>query len=112
MAQDFAKAFYNSDLWKQVRLSILKRDCYMCQMNGCSNPAEEVHHIKKLTPSNINDPMVSVNQNNLISLCGSCHKLIHKADKAAGIRKKNSRSAQKILPDIIFDENGYPVPVK
>ena len=46
MARAFAKAFYNSGVWKEVRESILKRDNYMCQMEGCHNPAEEVHHKK------------------------------------------------------------------
>lgn len=112
MAQEFAKAFYNSEVWKQVRISILKRDSYLCQMRGCHNPAEEVHHKIKLTPDNINDPKITVNPGNLISLCSECHKQIHKADKAAGLRKKNRKTSKKILPDIIFDENGYPIPIK
>lgn len=38
------------------------------------NPAEEVHLKKELTPDNINDISVTVNPDNLISLCGDCHK--------------------------------------
>ena len=88
---------------------MLKRDRYMCQSKGCYNPAEEVHHIIHLTEENINDPNITVNPKNLISLCGECHKAIHKPDKVAGLKKRASK--QSILPEIEFDENGYPVPV-
>ena len=111
MAQEFSKAFYKSDVWKDVRLSILKRDRYICQAAGCHNPAEEVHHKIRLTPENINDPNVTVNPKNLISLCGDCHKTIHKSDRASGRRNNRKESGNKILPDVVFDENGYPIPV-
>ena len=68
-----------------------------------------MHHIIHLTPDNINNPEVTVNPNNLISLCGECHKAIHKRDKVAGIKKRvNTKS---FLPEVIFDDNGYPIPV-
>jgi len=116
MARDFAKSFYKSKLWQDTREAILKRDKYRCQMQGCYNPAEEVHHIKYLTPSNIGDVNITVNPANLICLCGDCHKAIHKGDKVAGIKKRATehRMADKnkcILPEIEFDENGYPLPV-
>ena len=38
------------------------------------NLAEEVHHKKELTPKNINDISVTVNPNNIISLCDDCHE--------------------------------------
>lgn len=108
MAQEFAKAFYNSKLWQQCREQILKRDRYLCQTRGCHNIAEEVHHIRKLTPSNINDPSVSLNPDNLTSLCGDCHKARHVQDKLEGRKKRN---AHKVLPDVIFDEEGYPIEI-
>lgn len=114
MAKEFAKAFYHSKVWKEVRESILKRDKYMCQMAGCHNPAEEVHHKKRLTPDNINDVSITVNPDNLISLCGNCHKAIHAEDKCAGLRAKcvstkYVSTAEHVLPDIIFDDKGYPI---
>lgn len=111
MAKEFSKAFYKSDVWREVRESILKRDRYICQAAGCHNPAEEVHHKIRLTPDNINDPNITVNPKNLISLCGDCHKIIHKGDRTAGARNKREQSGKKILPDVIFDENGYPIPI-
>lgn len=101
MAKDWAKAFYNSTAWKQTRLCVLKRDRYRCQQPGCRRTAEEVHHIKELTEDNVNDIRVSLNINNLTSLCSDCHKAITKRMKTKGYG---------ILEDIVFDENGYPIP--
>lgn len=109
MAKKWAKAFYNSGAWKETREQILKRDRYMCQTKGCYRPAEEVHHIIYLTEENINDVKITLNPENLMCLCGDCHKAIHKGEKIAGLKKRTSM--QSILPEIEFDENGYPVPV-
>lgn len=111
MAQSWAKTFYNSTQWKKCRETILKRDRYRCQTPGCYNPAEEVHHKTKLTPKNINDPMVSMNPENLISLCGDCHKAKHERDKRDGRLKKTRYMQQAILPEVEFDKEGYPVEV-
>lgn len=109
MAKEWAKAFYNSQAWQDTRQAILKRDRYTCQRPGCYNPAEEVHHKTILTEENINDTSVSLNPENLISLCGECHKRMHKRERAGGHKKGNS-VGDGILAEIEFDENGYPIP--
>ncbi len=55
------------------------RDAYLC--NRCGRLAEEVHHIIRLTPQNITDPAVTINPDNLESLCHECHMLEHAADR-------------------------------
>lgn len=112
MARDFSKAFYNSALWKEVREAVLKRDRYLCQTPGCYQAAEEVHHKQHLTPGNIGDPNITVNMDNLISLCGNCHKARHHTDKVAGLRARARQRQQDILPEIAFDADGYPFPVQ
>lgn len=111
MAQEWAKAFYNSKQWQQCREAVLKRDKYRCQTPGCYRPAEEVHHKTKLTKKNISDPMISLNPNNLTSLCGDCHKARHRSDKVEGLRSRAKYLQQNILPEVEFDANGYPVEV-
>ncbi len=111
MARDFAKAFYKSAAWQHVRRQALIRDKYLCKKPGCYNPAEEVHHIIELTPENIDDVSVSLNLDNLICLCYECHKKIHNQERIKALRKKTSRQQINILPEIIFDDNGYPIPV-
>lgn len=111
MAKEWAKELYNSNLWKDARLAALKRDRYICQTPGCYRPAEEVHHIIKLTKQNIGDPMISLNQDNLTSLCGDCHKARHRRDKIEGIRSRAKYQQQNILPEVEFDGEGYPIEV-
>ena len=76
MAREFAKAFYNSKLWRDCRKEVLRRDTYTCAY--CYNRANEVHHIIELTPTNIHDINIALNPDNLIALCRSCHDKITK----------------------------------
>lgn len=36
-----------------------------------------VHHKRELTPQNIDDPMISLNADNLETLCRACHAIAH-----------------------------------
>lgn len=86
MARDFSRSFYKSKEWKQTRDYILKRDNYLCVK--CNNPAEEVHHKIHLNPANIDDPRVTMNPDNLISLCKSCHFEAHRGEHSTGRKKE------------------------
>jgi len=105
MAQRFSKPFYNSKEWQTVREYVLKRDRYLCVQ--CGNPAEEVHHIERLTPSNITDINISLNDKNLISLCKECHFKEHESDKRYGNSIKNNKSDLK--DEYMFNDQGYIV---
>lgn len=78
--QEYAKKFYKGKAWQKCRAFVWSRDrglCVDCMRRGLITPAEEVHHITELTPENINDPAVSLNPDNLVSLCRECHKARH-----------------------------------
>ena len=78
--QDFAKTFYNSQAWKDCRASYKKSVgglCENCLTKGIYSPGEIVHHKIHLTPSNINNPAVSLDWNNMMLLCRDCHAEIH-----------------------------------
>lgn len=89
MAREFSKPFYNSKEWKNLREVILKRDNYICRI--CGRPAEEVHHIKFITPRSIDNPDVTMKEENLLSVCKDCHFKIHKEQKAANVARANKR---------------------
>lgn len=93
MAKEWAKSFYTSDAWRCVRREVLRRDMFTCAM--CFGRAEEVHHKQELTPKNIQDVNISLNPDNLISLCHKCHTAI----------TKNSKQLE-----YYFDEFGQYVP--
>lgn len=99
MARDFAKVFYKSNAWKCARECALKRDHYLCVL--CGAVAEEVHHITELTPDNINDLNISVNVNNLMSLCYPCHKNQHKKKAMEKVSGGN---------EYIIDSDGNIIP--
>lgn len=78
--KEYAEAFYKSTTWQQCRETAIKRDRYLCvdcMRRGFQTPAEEVHHIKPITPENINDPEITLNLDNLVSLCRECHQARH-----------------------------------
>lgn len=104
MAREFSKAFYNSKEWKMTRESVLKRDFYLCVK--CGMPAEEVHHKIHLNPNNINDVSITMNPDNLISLCRDCHFEEHKGEHAKGLKAKKAEEEY----EYVFDENGYLIP--
>lgn len=80
--QDWAVSFYSSSAWRSIREAAKKRDHYLCVdclRAGKITPAEEVHHIIPLTPENINDTNITLNLDNLVSVCRECHKARHGA---------------------------------
>lgn len=98
MAREFAKEFYGSKLWHDTRKLVLMRDGFLC--TRCGMLAEEVHHKIFLNPSNINDLSVSVNPDNLISLCHNCHTQLH----------AEAEQTSHVLPTYHFSDDGMVVP--
>ena len=73
-------AFYSTVAWKNLREYILKERgglCEMCLKKGIIKAATLVHHIKPITPQNVNDVDITLNPDNLMALCNDCHAAIH-----------------------------------
>lgn len=73
-------AFYGSPAWKNLRTAIIKERgglCENCLKKGIIRAATLVHHIKPVTPENVNNPEISLNPANLMALCVDCHAAIH-----------------------------------
>ena len=60
----------DADAYQQLRLQVLERDGWHCQVCG-STMNLEVHHVQFRSHEG-ND-----SEDNLITLCVQCHKLIH-----------------------------------
>ena len=78
--QDYAKRFYKSKAWQRTRAIAWARDkglCVDCMRKGIITPAEEVHHNEEITPDNIDDASITLNLENLVSLCKECHAARH-----------------------------------
>ena len=78
--KEFAKQFYKSKKWNKCRntyMAMVGGLCEDCYRMGRITPAEEVHHIKFITPDNIDDPSITLSYDNLVALCRECHKARH-----------------------------------
>lgn len=96
MAREFSRAFYKSTAWKEVREYIYNRDkglCQDCLDRGRITPGKEVHHIKFLEPSNMDNPSITLGADNLRLLCKECHSNRHR-------RKDTTREG------LVFNERG------
>lgn len=104
MAAPFAKKLYESKAWKQCRDSYFAAHHGICER--CGAPGVEVHHRKKLTPANINDPEIVFGWENLELLCRDCHIAEH--EKAKNLRHGKPVNESELR--VMFDENGQPKP--
>ena len=72
----------NKSVWHKKSIEIRERAnnlCEVCKDQGVFTYNNlEVHHIIKLTESNVNDPSVSLNTANLMALCEDCHDKKHR----------------------------------
>ncbi len=95
MAKDYAVWFYNSTAWRLLADWFRKDKGYVC--NRCGDYGNEVHHIEEITPDNIHDVSITLNQDNLELLCHKCHT------------QETLRKHKNTSQDLIFDEDGYVV---
>lgn len=76
MAKAFAKGFYKSKKWQNCRQSFIAErmlvDGGLCQL--CKERhGFIVHHKIMINESNINNPDVTLNHDNLLYVCKKCH---------------------------------------
>lgn len=97
MAKEWAKKFYASKAWGRCRAGYIQHVnglCERCYKQGLHVVGYIVHHKVMLTPSNINNPDITLNWGNLEYLCIDCHNNEHMS--------KYSNTAN----GLIFDSNG------
>lgn len=83
-----SKDFYDSTHWKRVKKSIHVRDngvCVMCKDENRRGYADVVHHIIPLKEAYDK----SLSYSNLICLCASHHRQVHKAYDTNELNKSN-----------------------
>lgn len=96
--------FYHSSEWKRVRLLVLQRDYYRCQVckrAGRLTVADTVHHI---TPVKV-DPLRRLDPDNLESICRACHNAEHKEKAKSQRAKKAIIKTARRRDTAIFKEN-------
>lgn len=105
MAQNFAKTFYHSDKWKRCKNAYIQQR-YLIDGGLCEECHNEqgyiVHHKIYLNKNNINDPLITLNPDNLEYVCKRCHDKF----EGHGVGKSKQKSKAK------FNSNGEPVDVR
>ena len=79
MAQSFAHQLYVSKEWVALRFRLIIERGPICQRCGkvMIDTSQLIgHHIKALTPANINDVMITLNPDNIELVCLRCHNKI------------------------------------
>lgn len=104
--------FYTGRAWRRVSREYAaskKFLCERCLKKGLVVPYEEVHHKKRLSLANINNPEISLNWNNLECLCKKCHEQEHEADAKQRYKQRENykrKHAQEQKRYIVDQETG------
>ena len=89
MAKEWAAKFYKGKAWRECRTSYIASVFYLCESckkKGIIKPGKILHHTCYLTPSNIDDPNVSLNHSLLRFDCQECHNREHHGDNEGVVR--------------------------
>ena len=81
--KEWAKAFYYSKSWRKCREAYKKTQHGLCER--CGGIAKVVHHKTHITPTNINDPYITLAFDNLEALCQDCHNKEHHRGEATDL---------------------------
>ena len=101
--REYAQQFYHSDAWhkcrnayKQKRMLIDGGLCEECRLNQ----GYIVHHKIYITEKNINEPSITLNEDNLMYVCKECHD----SYDGHGVHGRKGKASK-----VIFDEHGMPI---
>lgn len=75
------KRFYDSKLWKDFRMALIMErgnKCQICEKTGFDSANLVGHHSPvELTDENVDDVMISLNEDNVLIVCRWCHEEAH-----------------------------------
>lgn len=104
MAKEFAYSFYHSGAWKKQREYIKAVRfglCERCLAKGKFVKGEIVHHKIHLTPENIHDKSICLDEQNLELLCRDCHAEEHQGERDSyyGERRRQKQPSDRYTID-------------
>lgn len=104
--------FYHSKEWKRVRELVLARDHYICVF--CGAPGDTVDHIVELDEKNVDNPFISLNPDNLRTLCRTCHEHRHFMSDPGGLAdgvSVDENGNVSIKSELFDNREGYTPPL-
>lgn len=103
----------NSNKWKLLRTRKMRSKpiCEVCEANGLSTPATEVHH--KMPVESVSHELgmrqLMFSYDNLQSLCHACHSEIHRcafSHSKEAIQANNKRATERFVDKFLKPSNG------
>ena len=89
-----SREFYNTTIWINLRSRWLREHpfCQRCEEAGRTTLATDVHHIKNFLSGADDDEKwkLFTDEDNLMSLCDSCHHIEHKNIHYLKTNKENN----------------------
>lgn len=80
-AKEIYDNIYNTALWRSIRSAYLMEHplCELCEQQGKTTPASEVHHVREISTGNTVEEMkeIGFDYSNLCALCDDCHTRLH-----------------------------------
>ncbi len=100
----------NSQRWKNLRCDKLRTNpvCEVCEANGLSTLATEVHHKKPVesVSHELGMKHLMFDRTNLQSLCHACHSEIHRrafSHSKEAIQANNRRATERFADKFLTD---------
>lgn len=83
------RAWYKTARWQRLRMSILMRDAFTCQMRGCGAIESDTSQlVADHKVPHRGDPDLFWDETNLWCLCKRCHDSTKQREEAAARRSK------------------------
>lgn len=101
MDREVSRRFYKSKEWQECRAAYIASVgglCERCLAEGIIKPGYIVHHKCYINASNINNPEVTLNWDNLEYLCLACHNAEHFKEKIEPRYKIDGDGSVDIAP--------------
>ena len=67
---------YQTVAWRKLRQYYYGKQHGVCER--CGEPGDVVHHVIHIDETNVNDPNITMSEDNLELLCHTCHNREHK----------------------------------
>ncbi len=89
LQRDPWRRWYSTAKWQKLRLSILKRDAFTCQMKGCGRvEIDTALLVADHKVAHRGDPDLFWDAANLECLCQRCHNVIKQSIERGGTGKR------------------------
>lgn len=83
------RAWYKTARWQKLRMSVLVRDLFTCQMKGCGRiEADTSQLVADHKVPHHGDEALFWNENNLQCLCKPCHDKLKQAEERRSHRHR------------------------